>query len=123
LVTNSKKVMIVDDDPSVREILKVMLKDFEIVEASNGQEAIKKFIEERPRIVLMDIVMPGVDGIKATQKIKQIDPETLVIGITAFGKAKSEELIKAGASEVLTKPLTKRRLLEIIRDYQETSKT
>ncbi len=116
IVTDSRKVMIVDDDPSVREVLKLMLKGFNILEASDGEEAIKKFMEERPRIVLMDIMMPKIDGIEATKKIKEIEPETLVIGITAFEQARTDEILRAGAKDVLTKPLSKRKLLEVIED-------
>lgn len=113
IVTDSRKVMIVDDDPSVREVLKLMLKGFNILEASDGEEAIKKFMEERPRIVLMDIMMPKIDGIEATKKIKEIEPETLVIGITAFEQARTDEILRAGAKDVLTKPLSKLSLIHI----------
>ena len=114
IVTDSRKVMIVDDDPSVREILRMMLKDFNVLEAADGEEAIQKFMIERPRIVLMDIMMPKIDGVEATRKIKEIEPETLVVGITAFDQSRKEELIKAGAKDVLTKPVTKKKLLRII---------
>jgi CheY-like chemotaxis protein len=116
IVTDSRKVMIVDDDPSVREVLKLMLKDFNVLEASDGEEAIQKFMAERPRIVLMDIMMPKVDGVEATRKIKEIEPETLVVGITAFDQTRKEELIRAGAKEVLSKPVTKSKLLRILED-------
>ncbi len=114
IVTDSRKVMIVDDDPSVREVLKMMLKDFNVLEASDGEEAIQKFMIERPRIVLMDIMMPKVDGVEATKKIKEMEPETIVVGITAFDQSRKDDLINAGARDVLTKPVTKKKLLKLI---------
>jgi CheY-like chemotaxis protein len=117
VVTDSKKIMVVDDDPSVREILRLMLKDYNVLEAEDGEDALKKFMIERPRIVLMDISLPKIDGIEATKKIKEIEPETLIIGITAFEKGKTNEILNAGAREVLTKPLSKKKLLEIIESY------
>jgi CheY-like chemotaxis protein len=106
--------MIVDDDPSVREVLKMMLKDFNVLEAADGEKAIQKFMVERPRIVLMDIMMPKVDGVEATKKIKEMEPETIVVGITAFDQSRKEDLINAGAKDVLTKPVTKKKLLKLI---------
>jgi CheY-like chemotaxis protein len=63
------KVLVVDDDITVREVLKVMLNCHVIMEASNGNEAVKYFKIFKPDIVLMDVMMPEMDGVEATKKI------------------------------------------------------
>lgn len=62
------KVMVVDDETAMREILKIMLKGFKIIEASNGKEAIELYKKEKPDIVLMDVMMPIMNGITLQSK-------------------------------------------------------
>jgi len=108
------KIMIVDDDDSIREILKVMLKNCEIVEASDGLEAIEIYKQLRPDVILMDVMMPRVDGIEATKEILKLDPNAVVIGLTAFAKGKGKDLLKAGARRIIEKPFTRKKIIEII---------
>ncbi|MDI9645611.1 MAG: response regulator [Archaeoglobales archaeon] len=115
------KILIVDDEIAMREILKIMLKNYVIVEASNGREAIKIFCEERPEVVLMDIMMPLMDGIKATAEIKKIDPNVKIIAITAYATAKGDQILEAGADFILKKPFTRREVIEAIKNV--TGKT
>ncbi len=107
------KVLIVDDDIAIREILKIMLNDFEVIEASDGESAVELYKKERPDIVFMDILLPKKDGIQATKEILEIDPNAKIVGITAF-ESKGEEILKAGAIALLEKPITKRKLIELI---------
>lgn len=109
------KILIVDDEIAMREILKIMLKNYIVVEASNGREAVKIFCEERPEVVLMDIMMPLMDGIRATAEIKKIDPKVKIIAITAYATAKGDQILEAGADFVLKKPFTRREVVEAIK--------
>ena len=81
------KILLVDDEKDIREVLVLPLADlgYQIFEAENGKEALGKFREIQPSIVLTDIKMPGMDGIELLQKIKQENPETEVIMITGHG--------------------------------------
>ncbi|MEE9409932.1 MAG: response regulator, partial [Candidatus Heimdallarchaeota archaeon] len=65
------KILIVDDNDDLRTIMKIMLREFEVVEAKNGKEAIELFNESKPDLVLMDILMPVMDGIEATEIIME----------------------------------------------------
>ncbi|MEM0203870.1 MAG: response regulator transcription factor [Archaeoglobaceae archaeon] len=113
----SVKVLIIDDDESIREIVRIMLKDFQVLEASNALEGIRIFTEEKPDIVLMDISMPGVDGVEATREILKINPKAVVIGFSAFSRSRGKDLINAGAKGVIEKPFTRKTLKEAIESY------
>ncbi len=107
------KVLIVEDDIALREVLKIMLDCFEVIEADNGEDAVKIYERERPDLVLMDIVLPKKDGIEATREILKIDPNAKIIGITAF-ESKGDEILKAGAVAVIEKPITRKKLFDLI---------
>ncbi|MEM1578385.1 MAG: response regulator [Archaeoglobaceae archaeon] len=108
------RVLVIDDDDSIREIIRIMLKEFEVLEASNAIEGIKLFQTMNPDIVLMDISMPGIDGVEATKEILKINPKAIVLGITAFARSRGKELIEAGAKGIIEKPFTRKSLKEII---------
>ncbi len=108
------KIMVVDDEVAMREILKIMLKDYRVIEASNGREAVELYKKEKPHVVLMDIMMPLMNGIEATSEIKKIDPEAKIIAITAYASSKGEKVLDAGADHILKKPFTRREVVELI---------
>ncbi len=113
-------VLLVDDHPVVREGLRrflELLDDIEIVgEASDGGEAVALAEELLPDIVLMDLVMPGIDGIEATRRTRSVSPSTRVIVLTSFAEDdKVFPAIKAGAAGYLLKDVEPRELAEAIR--------
>jgi two-component system chemotaxis response regulator CheY len=98
-----KLILLVDDDVDLLENTAYMIRsiDCEVITAENGQEAVSKYKELRPNLVIMDIKMPLMDGFDAFFKIKQIDNEAKVVLITAYSidekkhlKAKSMALLK-----------------------------
>ncbi len=109
-------ILVVDDNKKLREIFRLILKEFETIEASNGLEAIELYRKYSPDIVLMDILMPEMDGIKATKEILKIDSNAKITAITAYS-SKSKEILDAGALEVLQKPVRKNILIEKIKRY------
>ncbi|MEM2120335.1 MAG: response regulator [Archaeoglobaceae archaeon] len=120
----NKKVLIAEDDLALLETLAIMLKDrYEIYTARNGEELIKLFKEKRPDLVVTDILMPEIDGVEATKRILEIDPNAIVIGITAYYLSKAKSLLEVGAKEVLEKPFTRKKLIETIEKYLSKSKT
>ncbi len=111
-------ILIVDDEPSMREAMKLILdKNFRVIEASNGFEGIELYKKYKPDIVLMDIMMPVMNGIEATKKILEIDPNAIVLIITAFSDKKGEEALRAGAKAILPKPFRREELVNFIKDY------
>jgi CheY-like chemotaxis protein len=117
-----KKVLIVDDRLEVRELVEVTLrvKDYQILEASNAEEAIKTVKAEKPDLILMDVMMPGgMDGLEATRVLKS-DPETRdcpIVMLTAKGqKIDMEKGLEAGAEDYFIKPFSP---LELIKKIEE----
>jgi two-component system chemotaxis response regulator CheY len=112
-------VLIVDDAKYVKEMIRSMLESrgHEIAGvASDGFEAIEKYKVLKPDVVLMDILMPGMDGLSAINKIMEQDKDAKIIVVTALAKdALRKESMKAGAIDFITKPFEIERLLGAIK--------
>jgi DNA-binding NarL/FixJ family response regulator len=113
-------VLLVDDHPVVREGLRSMLAtvpDIEVVaEAGDGLEAVEKANEHRPNVVLMDLRMPDLDGLEATQRIKSQLPATSVIMLTVYDNdAYIVDAVRAGAGGFLLKDASKDLIIHAIR--------
>ena len=111
------KLLIVDDHAALRRTLRQLFDGpaVTILEASSGEEAVKVFGAEHPDWVIMDMRMPGMGGIKATEAIRQLDPQAWVIVISQFTEPEyREQARQAGATEFLNKEQMP-RLAEIIR--------
>jgi DNA-binding NarL/FixJ family response regulator len=113
-------VLIADDHPLVREALHQSLEGEEdmkvVAEASDGEEAVKLVSELKPNVVVMDIVMPKLNGIEATRKIKEIAPDTAILILTAYDDDEYVlGLLDAGAAGYLLKSARGRDLVGAIR--------
>jgi NarL family two-component system response regulator LiaR len=118
-MSDTIRVLVVDDHPVVRKGIRVLLageKDIEVVgEASNGMEAIIQVEKQRPDVVLMDLVMPDMDGIEATQRISDQYPEVRILVLTSFvADDKVFPSIKAGAQGYLLKDTDPAYLVQAI---------
>lgn len=119
------KVLVVDDAPFILKAIRDILEAYsnEVFEAVNGEEALSVFQEVRPDVVLMDILMPKLDGVGATKKIMEIDSQARVIVITAVGKHGLEkECMAAGARDFIVKPFKTRDLLKAINSLGENNR-
>lgn len=108
-----KKILVVDDNDDLRLLLRLMLSDYTVIEAKNGIEAVDFYKRDKPDLVLMDILMPGKDGIEATRDIIELYPNANIIAITAYYDH-TETIIQAGAKKVIKKPVRKHDLLLIV---------
>ena len=110
------KILIVDDETTVRYAFRRTFGDeYEIVEAGNGQEAIKVLASERPEIILMDIRMPVMDGLTALKTIKKSHPNLPIILMTAFtDTATAMESMKEGAFDYVIKPFDNDEIREVL---------
>jgi DNA-binding response OmpR family regulator len=103
------KVLIVDDSANIRKLITVVLgrDKYVFFEAGDGEKALKLAITERPDLVILDIIIPRIDGIKVCETIK-ISPETKDMPVIILTSNLSEELkqkaLKAGADKYMTKP-------------------
>jgi len=117
----SLKVLVVEDHDDVREMMKIVLATYgcNVVEASNGHEAIEKARADNPDLILMDIAMPVMDGLTATRALRQHDKfsKVPIIGVTAFDEMYGDKARDAGFDNVLPKPVDFNRLESVINNY------
>jgi CheY-like chemotaxis protein len=117
-VSVKKKVLIVDDEPNVRRLSRKILNNtFDVVEAEDGRQAIEIAVTQQPDVILMDMMMPRMDGLSACHAIKK-DPTTKsipVIMVTAIGFELNIKLSQQmGATGYVTKPFSSQDLLDKI---------
>lgn len=119
----NKKVLIVDDEPDMRLAIKNVLKirEYDSIEAGDGKTAIELVEKENPDIVLLDIRLPGMDGIETLERIRKINKKIPVVMITGYGHIQSAvDVMKLGAQEYLQKPFENKQLVEIVRRFVES---
>ncbi len=113
------KVVIVDDHDIVRYGLKIALDDYENIEivgeASDGQSAIDLCQEVMPDVVLMDLIMPEMNGLTATRMIRQANPQMQIIILTSFeNETSTQDVLSAGAVGYIAKNLSIDELIDAI---------
>jgi DNA-binding NarL/FixJ family response regulator len=116
--------MAVDDHPLIRSGLRAVIAsepDMEMVgEAANGEEAIDRYREERPDVVLMDLRMPVMDGLAATLAILREFPDAKIVALTTYeGDEDIHRALSAGARGYLLKDMMRSQLLQVIRTVQK----
>jgi len=102
------KVLVVDDEPEAVELLVEFLssKRYEVLTATNGEEAVRRVKEDRPHLVLLDVRMPKMDGMEALRRIREIDPEMGVIMVTGVNEEDvGRKALELGAFDYIVKPL------------------
>lgn len=122
------RVLLVDDHVMVRQGLRTLLDtypDIKLVgEAANGEEAVRRVEQRRPEVVVMDINMPGINGIEATKLIKLRYPDTKIIGISVNAARENQEaMMRAGAVQLMTKEAAIEELHEAILQAVKTRET
>ncbi len=112
------KIMVVDDAAFMRMMVKNALAQggyTDVIEAADGQEAVKTYSEQKPELVLMDITMPNMDGLEALKKIKELDSDSQVVMCSAMGQESMViEAIKSGANDFIVKPFKPERILKTV---------
>lgn len=118
----SAKILIVEDHEDSRDILKLQLQalGYEVIEAESGQEGLEKALTAAPDLIIMDLGLPGIDGIEAAVRLKK-DPKTAdipVIAHTAWSPEDGrEKALKAGMAEYLNKPTLPQVLRKVIERF------
>ena len=116
----SIKILLVDDEPDILEILSYNLsaEGYSISTASNGLEAVKKAKKHQPHLIIMDVMMPEMDGIEACEKIRTLPElkDTVITFLTARGEDYSQVAgFEAGADDYITKPIKPKVLVSKIK--------
>jgi two-component system nitrogen regulation response regulator NtrX len=115
----SSSVLIVDDERNIRRTFSMVLRadGFTVREAGSGENAIAALEHERSDLVILDVRLPGMDGIETLRRIKQDDPHQMVIMISGHGTiATAVEATREGAFDFLEKPISKERVLVAVRN-------
>ncbi|AKB26707.1 Chemotaxis regulator - transmits chemoreceptor signals to flagelllar motor components CheY [Methanosarcina sp. MTP4] len=117
------RIMIVDDAEFMRMVIRDILvkQGHEVAaEVADGECAIQKYQEVKPDLVLMDIILPDMEGTKTLQKLLDLDPEAKVVMCSSLGqKAVVMESIKIGAKDFIVKPFEPDKVLEVIKKVIE----
>ena len=111
------RILIVEDDPDILEVLGEFLNrkgTMVVGKAKNGLEAFEQYRDQRPDVVLMDIMMPQYDGIYGLEKILGLDPKAKIIIVTGCVSESRDQLKRMGAVEVLSKPCEFDRIFGVI---------
>ena len=126
----NKKIFIIDDEENIRNAIKRMLRvslpSVEVIETGNGEEALEIAKKERPELILLDVLMPGINGLQVLKDLKENESKELrripVIMLTGVGNreviAKSKRL---GADDYITKPFNEKIFLLKIKKYIDYS--
>lgn len=116
MVESRKKVLIVDDEPSIRDSLSLLLKNsFEVFTAPNGQEALSLIENDSPDLILLDVLMPLMDGIETLKLLKERFSKIPVVMLTATNTVRTAvEAMKYGATDYLNKPFDVEELTTLI---------
>ena len=117
-----KRILIADDEETVRSLVKRLLgKTYRILEAENGEEAVKVAVNEKPDLILMDILMPRMDGLTACYAIKRnpATKEIPVVMLTAVDYELNRKLSQdvMGAQDYITKPFDSETLMDVMAKF------
>ncbi len=118
--SSTVRIMCVDDHPLVRKGVAAIINgepDMELVgEASNGAEAVTRYAELKPDILLMDLRMPQMDGVEATRRIRELDPNAKIIALTSYdGDQDIYRAIEAGIRGYILKEMVHTKVVDAIR--------
>lgn len=116
----SQSVLVVDDEPMARTLLRLMLvrAGFEVSEAEDGYDALEKIAEELPDLVILDVMMPGMDGFSVCRAVRESDRTASLPVIMLSAKTDLESVnrgLRAGANKYLTKPISPDELTRQVR--------
>lgn len=117
--TEKKIILVAEDVESNYLLLNALIgKIYHLVHAHNGKEAVELFQQISPHMILMDIKMPIMDGLEATQLIRQLSPDIPIVALTAFAFDNDRvRAIEAGCNDFLTKPISPALLKETLIKY------
>jgi two-component system cell cycle response regulator DivK len=114
----SRTVLVVEDCADTRGFMTYLVQSFgyQVLEASDGLEAVAKAKQFRPNLILMDLSMPRMDGFEATQTIREFKElkELPIIAVTALNKDEWDKAIEVGCNEVIPKPVDFQRLKNVV---------
>lgn len=117
----SKKVLIVEDEADIRKMMSIFLRvnGYEVLEASDGYEAVEVALDKIPDLILMDLAMPVLDGVNSTRAMRENDKlaDVPIVCVTAYGEFYRERAHAAGCDDILAKPVNFATLDKLIQRH------
>lgn len=118
----SEPILIVDDNPVNLKLIRVLLagEGYDVRTAADAEEALAALKDFHPRLILMDLQLPGMDGLELTRRIKDDPamPDTVIVALTAYAmKGDEEKALSAGCDGYITKPIDTRTLPGMVAEY------
>jgi two-component system, chemotaxis family, chemotaxis protein CheY len=117
------QILLVDDEAHIRKFVALILKQLGVTlirEASNGEEALAAYQAEKPRIVLLDVNMPRMDGIETLRKLKELDPNCVVVMLTSLANRETvERALELGAINYIRKDTPKDEIAQALSETIE----
>ncbi|OOP57508.1 MAG: two-component system response regulator [Candidatus Brocadia carolinensis] len=119
---SDKNVMVVEDNEKNRKLVRVVLKakGYNVIEATTGEEALNLLKNQKPNIILMDIQLPGIDGLTLIKQIKadSVTKEIPIIAVTAYAmKGDEQKILDTGCEAYMSKPINTQELPLVIEKY------
>ena len=118
------KILVIDDEQGIRDLLDTLLhrKGYDVVLAASGQKGLELFHREQPDVIVLDLKMPGMDGLTVLQQIRSFDPKKPVIILTGAGTPETEQKVRAlGVAEFVKKEFSLHRLGDALKRLLVTS--
>ena len=117
-----KRILVVEDNEKNMYLISFILKKnkYEVIEAWNGEQGIELAIKEKPDLIIMDIQLPGIDGLEATKKIKESEKASRIpiIALTSYAMTGDrEKALNAGFAEYIEKPINLKTFIADIKKY------
>ena len=116
-MNNPQRILVVDDDPSILKFVQANLeaRDYGVLTAGNGEKAIRTAEKEKPELIILDIVMPEMDGFAVCRKIREKSSVPVLMLSAREGENDRELCAACGANDYLTKPFVLRELLDMVK--------
>ena len=117
-----RQVLVVDDDEMIRRLVRTVLEadDFQVIEAPNGEQALTMIDDLKPSVVVLDIMMPGINGVEVCRRLDHENVKVVIL--TARDDADlADECMAVGADAFLTKPFSSIQLLDLVEELMVAS--
>ena len=118
------KILVIDDEQGIRNLLDTLFrrKGYDVILSANGQKGLELFRREQPDVIVLDLKMPGMDGLTVLQQIRSLDPKKPVIILTGAGTSETEQQVRAlGVAEFVEKEFSLHRLGDALKRLLVTS--
>jgi CheY-like chemotaxis protein len=118
-----KLVLLAEDQPDIREMMRILLQSYgyDVIQASDGYEAVELALQRCPDVILMDMAMPVLDGLQSVRAMRRHKElaKVPIVAVTAFGDFYNQRALDAGCTHVLHKPLDFEVLRPIVQGYMD----